>query len=396
MKVSHDHSAEGRSLRDRAKPPTGHDPLHELVICSLEPWNDVWRRNQFFTDALLRRNPRLRVLYVEPPADVLFDLRNRRIPTLPRLKTLSADRRLRALSPLKPLPRKVGKVADTVLLAQVRLAARLFGFTRPTLWLNDVTYAPLMSTTGWPAVYDVTDDWLLAPASLRERERLRILDELALVQANEVVVCSPALALSRGVTRQVTLVPNGVDVEHFRHPRPRPVDLPSAPTAVYLGTLHDARIDVGIVVDLATAMPYLNVVFVGPNALGIATQRVLDALPNVFLLGPRPYRDAPAYLQSADVVIVPHHVSNFTDTLDPIKAYECLAIDRPTVATPSAGFRDHGDALNIVRRDEFVSRVASVLTAPTRNDGVPEPPGWGDRARAFETALLRASAAAPP
>ena len=41
---------------------------------------------------------------------------------------------------------------------QVRLAAANSGFRRPTLWINDVTYAPLIGATGWPAIYDVTDD----------------------------------------------------------------------------------------------------------------------------------------------------------------------------------------------------------------------------------------------
>lgn len=364
--------------------------LRELVVCSLEPWDDVWRRNQFFVDALMKRNTGLRALFVEPPADMLFDLQNRRIPTLPRLRKLSADGRLRALRPLKPLPRKVGRVADDVLLGQVRLAARAIGFSRPTLWINDVTYAPLISQTGWPSLYDVTDDWLLAPAPPRERERLRRLDQLALTRADEVVVCSPALAASRGAKRQVTIVPNGVDVEHFRRPRPRPVDLPAPPTAVYLGSLHDARIDVELVVELALSSPKLSIVLVGPNSFGAATQRQLEGLPNVFLLGPRPYQDAPAYLQHADIVIVPHRVSAFSETLDPIKAYECLAIDTPTVATPVAGFRDLRDALNVVSRTEFSSRIASVLQTPPPKVRDVEPPGWYERTIEFERALLQA------
>ncbi len=100
----------------------------------------------------------------------------------------------------------------------------------PTLWLNDVTYAALIHRTGWPTVYDVTDDWLLAPFPAREIDRLRHLDALALADAGEVVVCSAALAASRGRTRAVTLIPNGVDTDHFRLPRPRPLDLPPAPT----------------------------------------------------------------------------------------------------------------------------------------------------------------------
>ncbi len=364
--------------------------LRELVVCSLEPWDEVWRRNQFFVDALQKRNPALRVLFVEPAADVLFDLRSRRVPTLPRLRRLSQDGRLRALRPLKLLPRKVGRLADHLLLRQVPWAARAVGFSRPTLWINDITYAPLIARTGWPSLYDVTDDWLLAPSPPRELDRQRRLDELALAQADEVVVCSPALAASRGAGRAVSLVPNGVDVEHFRRPRPRPTDLPKAPTAVYLGSLHDARIDVELVVEIANALPQLSLVFVGPSSLGAASQRLLEALPNVFLLGPRPYRDAPGYLQHADVVIVPHRVSAFSETLDPIKAYECLAIDRPTVATPVAGFREHDGALMITGRDVFVDRVAAVLQQPPASVRRAEPVGWDERAAAFESALRRA------
>ena len=73
-------------------------------------------------------------------------------------------------------------------------------------------------------LYDVTDDWRLAPLTPRELERLRRLDALARAHADEVVVCSPALARSRGTRRPVTLVPNGVDVEHFRR-RPRTPDM---------------------------------------------------------------------------------------------------------------------------------------------------------------------------
>ena len=45
--------------------------MSDLVVCSLEPWDDVWRRNQFLVDGLLRRDPDLRVLFVEPPSDLV-------------------------------------------------------------------------------------------------------------------------------------------------------------------------------------------------------------------------------------------------------------------------------------------------------------------------------------
>ena len=43
--------------------------MTDLVVVSLERWDDVWRRNQHLVAGLLQRDPDLRVLFVEPPAD---------------------------------------------------------------------------------------------------------------------------------------------------------------------------------------------------------------------------------------------------------------------------------------------------------------------------------------
>ena len=364
------------------------------MVCSLEPWDEVWRRNQFLVDALLRRSTELRVLFVEPPADVLYEIAKRRRPTMPSIRSLRTDGRLDALRPLKPLPRRFGSFADRALQRRVIGAARRLGLTRPTLWLNDITYAPLIQRTGWPSVYDVTDDWLLAPFSPRVIDRLRGLDAMALANADEVVVCSPALAATRGAAREVTLIANGVDVEHFRRPRRRPLDLPPAPTAVYVGTLHDSRLDVDLVIELARSLTEWSVVLVGPDALPTATRRRLGSEPNIHTLGPRPYTDVPGYLQHADIVIMPHLVTPFTDSLDPIKAYECLAVRTPTIATPVAGFRELGSYINIAARESFVEAVRTMarMPGPRRpSDPAVLVGSWEERASAFELVLARAT-----
>jgi glycosyltransferase involved in cell wall biosynthesis len=281
-------------------------------------------------------------------------------------------------------------LSDRWLCDRVVDATQRFGFTWPTLWLNDVTYAPLIRRMRWPSVYDVTDDWLLAPFAPRKIARLRRLDAVALADAHEVVVCSPALVASRGRDRTVTLIPNGVDLEHFRLPRLRPRDLPPAPTAVYVGTLHDARLDVELVIELARAHRALSVVLVGPDALQPVTRRRLGQEPNIHLLGSRPYAEVPAYLQHADVLLVPHRVTPFTESLDPIKAYECLAVETPAVATPVAGFRELAGSVTVAPRESFVAAVDATLSAPARRLAAGGPASWADRARTFELVLMRA------
>ncbi len=297
------------------------------------------------------------------------------------------------MRPLKPLPRACGPLVDSAIRLQLLAATRVLGIAQPILWINDVTYAPLIARTGWPSLYDVTDDWLLAPTSARERARLQRLDHLALVHADEVVVCSPALAASRGADRRVTLIPNGVDVGHLRSPQARPSDLPESPVAVYVGSLHEARLDVDLVCTVASVLPDVTLAFVGPDALSSSSRERLLRLANVRLLGPRPYSSVPAYLQHADAVIVPHRISPFTESLDPIKAYECLAIDTPTVATSVAGFREHSLVLEVVEPSGFAERLADVLHGRVAQRARQMPVGWEERSRAFEAALASAGQA---
>ena len=65
------------------------------------------------------------------------------------------------------------------------------------------------------------------------------------------------------------LVPNAVDIEHFSRPQERPADLPKSPVAVYVGTLHEDRLDIDLIVELAGALPNLEIVLVGPSSLGV-------------------------------------------------------------------------------------------------------------------------------
>jgi glycosyltransferase involved in cell wall biosynthesis len=368
--------------------PAELSSLRELIVCSLEPWDDVWRRNQHIVDRLLRGDPDLRVLFIEPSADPVFDVSGGRLPSMPVLRRVAHDGRLVVLRPLKVLPRRFWSHVDASLCQQVVAAARLMRFTSPVLWINDVTYAPLITRKGWPSVYDVTDDWVLAPFSVRERERIRRLDDLAVRKAGEVIVCSKSLERSRGANRSVKLIPNAVDLDLFRLPRVRPADMPTEPTAVYVGSLHDARLDVELVVDLAHSNAGLNLVLVGPDSLSTQSRRLLSAQPNVFCLGARPHTDIPAYLQHADVVIVPHRVSPFTDSLDPIKLYECLATGRPTVATPVAGSLGFGPSIRVAARETFPSAVMRTLTEDSRTSATVVAPSWDDRAQEFLGVLL--------
>ena len=389
--------------------------MTDLVVLSLEAWDEVWRRNQHLVAGLLHEDPRLRVLFVEPPADPLYAaLRSRQIPRPgaglrpgPRLAGL-AEGRLWLMQPTKWLPRTLDARADERLARVIIDAAADLGFVDPLLWVNDPTGSVVLSRTGWRALYDITDDWLLADRTPAEHARLVAGERLLLDRAAEVVVCSPALAASKSTARPVVLVPNAVDLAAYQGDCPRPGDLPAGPVALYVGTVHTDRMDLPLLAATARALAGRGrVVCVGPAPLSADDAATL-AEAGVLLLGPRPAGTVPAYLRHADVLLVPHSVTPFTASLDPIKRYEYRAAARPVVATPVAGFLDSGmPRLTLAGPADFPAAVLAALPAAPPavpgagapvGDGPPPPdldvPTWSDRVREMRTVLDRVAGSA--
>lgn len=373
----------------------------DLVVCSLEAWDQVWRRNQYLLDGLLRADPGLRVLLVEPPADPVYAASRRERPRVGRgLRELPGyDGRLWAVQPTKWLPRVAGPMADVLLGARVRWAVRRLGMHRPTLWVNDPNWAQLAGT-GWPSLYDITDDWVEADRSAREHERIVANEARLMRECAVVVVCSTGLARTKSHVRPVEVIRNGVDVAAYRQPRPRPDDYPGAPTALYVGTLHEDRLDVPLSAAIGRRLARIGgrMVFVGPNALSAENTRLLTGTPGVMLLGARPHTEVPAYLQHADVLVVPHLTNDFTESLDPIKLYEYEAIGRPIASTPVAGFREltGRDGVVIAASDTLPDAIADLIATPPPRVGPFIAEDWSDRVSAMDDVLRRVAASAPP
>lgn len=370
--------------------PSGGD-WGDFVVCSLEPWDNLWRRNQFLVRELLAMNQKSRALFIEPAVDVTFELVQRRRPGPSGLRQVTPDGRLWAMRPRKVLPRLVaGSAVARHLAASAVAAVAKADLDRPLLWVNDVSYAPLAQGVDWPVVYDITDDWLQVGGPRRGMGRLAALEAALLERAEEVVVVSPALAKTRTAHRPVHLIANAVDVDHFSVKRSRPADLPPGAVALYVGTQHEARLDIELCAATARLIAPAKLVLVGQNSLSREASRLLSQA-GCLLLGPRPYHEVPAYYQHADVIVVPHPLNPFTESLDPIKGYECQAVGRPTVVTPVAGLRELGPPIEVCDRAEFPERVRAALVA-----GLPSEPGcpptWRERAEAFATVMRSARA----
>src|SRR5690606_36809673 len=117
--------------------------------------------------------------FVEPAVDTLHELRSGRRPRPGRLglrRILLSEGEpveLWGLRTLKVLPRRIDPGGDRRRASRVAAAARRLGMARPVLWINDPGGAEVLARTGWPALYDITDDWLVADRPEAQRARLR-------------------------------------------------------------------------------------------------------------------------------------------------------------------------------------------------------------------------------
>ncbi|WP_448095538.1 glycosyltransferase [Ornithinimicrobium sp. W1665] len=311
-----------------------------------------------------------------------------------------AEGRLWALRPQKTLPRRVDPAGDRRRARTVVRTAQRLDLRDPVLWVNDPGGWEVLAASGWPALYDITDDWLVADRPEPELARLRRQETSLFADCREVVVCSEGLVRTKSQHRDVVLIPNAVDVEPYRSRQPRPADVGEGPVALYLGTAHRDRVDVGLLVRTALHLGRAvdgTVVLVGPAPLPRDDLARLQAA-GVRVLGHRPSSTVPAYLQHADVLIVPHVLTDFTASLDPIKAYEYRAARRPVVSTRVPGFEDSTDPLvTTVETDNFPEAVAAAMVRPAPwSPEIPQDiPTWSQRVVEMADVIARVRAGHP-
>lgn len=342
--------------------------MTHVALLSLEPWDDVWRRNQHLASRLVDHGWASSLTFVTPPTG----------GPATRATRSSPHPGITVVTPPLVVPRRFG--GHHVLGGWLRHELR----KADVIWVNDPIAGASVIDHVRPMAYDVTDDWRSMPQP--EADRLRIIraeDRLASVA--HTVVCSSVLheRWMRRYRIDAALIPNGVDVSAIRTAAPHPLAGPG-PHAVYVGTLHENRIDLDLVRDLICEWPG-TVHLVGPWHLPVSVSSQWRAL-GADIVGPVARTEVPAWLNAADVLICPHRVDDFTLSLDAIKAHEYLATDRPVVATPSCGFQSlSAEGLAVVAPGDFLA--AAVAAVDWHGGDRQISVDWDERAATFAVTL---------
>lgn len=391
--------------------------MPDLIFISLENWDDIWRRNQFVVAELARRYPGNKILFVGLPRDVSNAIR-RASPAdlLGASGPLNQHPNVALTRPLKLLPNTLaaGRAINQRMFARhVAAAAKRLSLRSPLLWINDQSAAHLCRSLGAQRViYDVTDDWTALAQPPAVIERIRRDDAWLCRSADAVIVCSQRLLeLKRPLVSHPTrlaLIPNGVDAEHYRPawerdaPPPPPLTRRwGRPVLGYVGTIHPERLDVPLVAAVARALAPRggSIALVGPNHLQAADRALLTA-ENIHFAGPAPYALIPRIMRAFDVCIAPHRVCAFTQSLNPIKLWEYLAVGKPIVSTRVAGFTDYPELVDLADNAEqfaaaAIAAIGEDATKPRARREEARRQSWRCRVDQIEELLVELPVAEP-
>ena len=276
------------------------------------------------------------------------------------------ERNVFVLTPLA-LPifgsRAAGRLNRALLTLQLGHAMRALGFQQPIVWA-------FLPSAEWAAtgldrkllVYHCVDEFSAFPDAPR---RAIAEAEERLARAADLVITSsePLLHSKRQLNPRTVLVRHGVDLAHFARAldpsTPIPADVAGLPRPIFgFFGLVAQWIDLGLISKLAASHPTSSVVLLGAVRTNVEE---LARLPNVYLLGRRPYEDLPGYCKVFDVALVPFRIDRLTFNASPLKVREYLAAGLPVVSTQLPEVEHLGGCLVAANETEFLQKVDQAL-----------------------------------
>lgn len=363
---------------DHQKPMEWHAALqgHDVVIISPQYWGDYWVSKHWIAYELSQR---VRTVFVEPPIWVGGIARNpwkyrthlrRFFQPLRKI-----DRQLYVLSP-RFMPNGTRGEGDAMERQTVESLHRM-GIRRPIVLNFGTNFNLVKRINGLATVYYCVDPPFATPGHEND-------EALTCEASNLVYAVSETYGqhLAQFCTTQPQhVIPHGYAFAHAR----RIADDPSAscppelqslprPLLGFVGSIHDAYVDIDRVERLAKRRPEASIVLIGPyrnNPLGpdlsAAALRCLRKMPNVHLLGPRHFLDVPRYVKYFDVCLVLVNVKDYADEAMTKKRTHFkwliyLAMGKPIVA-PRVDEADSISSLVYLSRDDegYLSAIDRAL-----------------------------------
>lgn len=192
--------------------------------------------------------------------------------------------------------------------------------------------------------------------------------ENTLLKKSDVVIASAETLLQTKIkiNPKTFLVRHGVDFNHFKSALDDATEIPDEiknlprPVIGLYGLIAD-WIDIELLEKTAKHFANGSLVVIGKITTDISA---LEKLPNVHILGRKPYETLPAYCKGFDVALNPFVINELTLAANPLKVREYLAAGLEVVSTDIPEVAILENCRIAKTHDEFIKQIEAVLQNP--------------------------------
>lgn len=257
------------------------------------------------------------------------------------------------------------KVNRALLKLQVWRAMDKLGFRRVINWVFNPTAAVVAGALSEDLVVYYCVDEFTAFSGISPE--LVALERQLIEKADLVIVSSEKLRQTKSAFNAHTvLLRHGVQYAHFAKALAAETRIPDdvarlpRPIIGYFGLMADDWIDIDLMVHVAKHFSTGSMVLLGKVTTDLSR---LTALPNVHVLGRKPFDELPAYCKAFDVAMNPFPLNEVTLNSNPLKVREYLAAGLPVVSTRIPEVEVVPEARIADSKEEFVKAIEEALAA---------------------------------
>lgn len=257
----------------------------------------------------------------------------------------------------------ISKINRTLLSIQFSRLLSKLNFKNYILWIGTPSAAFLLDIFDPTLlIYNPVDRYYAFPFvnSVKTRNY-----ERQIAANSDVIICT-AEAIRKDLlpyNEYSFTVTHGVDFNHFHSALSGsnvPEDIKDIPKPIigYFGGLSD-RVNYRLLSKIEIRYPNASIVLIGKKLQDLGK---LEKLPNVHILGYRDLSVLPHYLKQFSVCLIPYHVNELMEGVDPIKLREYLCLGKAVVSVDLPEVRKLEGLVYIGKNEEdYIVKVGKAM-----------------------------------